>query len=394
MLLALLSADAGNDVMFVTTSAGPLARRARERGLVVSVVEAPSQLKMFERTAFSGGLRPVGKLLVGLVSYNVALARALAGFRPDIIVSAAVRPTLMLGASRFRFKSPILLYAQNSIPMGLIAAFAGLLSSRICLISDGARTTFPAWFQRIAWKRFVTISSGRDFERYDRFDAVCGQGGEGECCGQSTSGEGKVHVITVSSITRRKQVDKLIEAMQTLHREGLDVVLTIVGGTVGPDSENYQVELRGLAAEADLDVNFVGWQDNVVPFLGNADLFAMASEHEGLPGVLLEAMAVGLPCITTRAGSAGQLVEECESGASVAINDQEALLYQLRRFCLDATLRQACGSAGYKAVRDRYDLTQFYDKFQTVVEGVCSTAGVVQADTGDHREGVGRGHRD
>lgn len=370
MLLASLCQAAGDEVVFVTTGSGPLASRATERGLSVRIVEAPSQLKLFERTAFSGGPRSLLKLVVGIISYNISLAKALGDCRPDVVVSAAIRPTLLLGASRFRFRSPILLYAQNSIPMGSVAAIAGLMSSRICLISDGARPTFPAWFRSVGKNKFVTISSGRDFDRYDRSGAGPHQDREVEVGFPDTSNANRVRVVTVSSITRRKRVDRLIEAMKTIHDEGVDVVLTIVGGTVGPDSERYDAELRDLATGADLQIDFVGWQDNVVLFLHDADLFAMASEHEGLPGVLIEAMAVGLPCVTTRAGSAGQLVEDCKSGASVAVNDHKALVNELRRFCLDRDLRDECGAAGYEAVRGRYGLKQFYDNFELVVAGV------------------------
>ena len=360
LLLGQLCCQAGHEPTLVTIAQGKLSAAAQARGLQTRIVEAPPSMRQFEREAITSG---VGQLLAygrDLARFNFRMAKAIRDTNPDLIVASAVRPTLLLLATRLLVRRPIVLYAQNSIPFGFFAVLAGLISRRIALIGDGARSTFPRWFQRLFARRFVALPSGRDFNWFDRSMA-------------STPRSGPVELITVCSITERKGLHVLVDALQRVNQNGVEARLTVVGSTTGPTSETYRTELEARIDALGLDVEFAGWHDNVLPLLQQSDLFVLASHDEGLPGVLLEAMAVGLACITTRAGSAGELVDQCGAGASVPIGDVEALSTEIERLCRDQDERTRAGEAGYQNVRRHYGLDQFLEHFEAIARPLVRT---------------------
>lgn len=365
LLMTQLGAEAGHETVFITTAEGVLAEAARERGLRVEVVEAPAALRQFEGTSFDSGPLGIVRMMKDLVRYNIALSRAIRQIDADVVVSAAVRPSASLFGTRLLARRPILLYAQNSIPRGALAVTTGLASRRIGLIGPGASATFPGWFRRRFAGKFVPLPSGRDLARF-----VPPPRDEAEV---SASGS-RMRVVTVSSITERKGLHVLIASLSLLAERGCEATLTVVGGTTGPVSESYLERLQEQARKAGCDVEFVGWSDDVVPFLAGADVFAMASENEGLPGVLIEAMAMGLPCVTTRAGSAGDVVDEANAGFSTAIGDADALAHALHQLCTDPAGRVAAGQRGRNHVESNLSLRAFQEQFVIVLNTVVGSS--------------------
>lgn len=117
-------------------------------------------------------------------------------------------------------------------------------------------------------------------------------------------------LVTVASLEQPyKGVDLLLEALAQCLREGFDLRLVIVGdGRLRPELENLAARL-GLTNR----VKFTGALPRGKPvrdYLDAADLFVLASRTEGLPRVVIEAMARGLPCLATGVGGTPELLEE------------------------------------------------------------------------------------
>jgi glycosyltransferase involved in cell wall biosynthesis len=355
LLLAELGAARGHDVRVVTVAPGRLSEAATARGLDVEVVPAPSELLRFEREALLG--KHLWATTRALLSYSRRLDRRLTEIGPDLIVASAVRPSALLLWSRLRRRAPIALYAQNSVPLGWFALLAIWTSWRICLIGPGAITTFPRWTRRLIAPKIRLLQSGRDLHRYAGSPRAP----------VDASDDSPLRVLTICSLTGRKGIHVLIDALGRVQRRGSRVALTVVGGTTGAKSEAYLSRLRAQLSAVDVDVTFEGWRDDVVPYLNAADLFVLASSDEGLPGVLIEAMAAGLPCVTTEAGSAGELVRECGAGLSVPIGDVEALAGAITQLANDPARRLAFGSAGQRNVLGRYGLPAFAARFESIL---------------------------
>jgi glycosyltransferase involved in cell wall biosynthesis len=101
-------------------------------------------------------------------------------------------------------------------------------------------------------------------------------------------------------------------------------------------------------------VVFAGRRDDAAELLVELDVLALPSWTEGLPLVVLEAMARRRPVVATPVGGTPEVVVDGETGLLVPPRDPDALAAALRRLLADADLRRRMGDAGYERVRERF----------------------------------------
>lgn len=132
-------------------------------------------------------------------------------------------------------------------------------------------------------------------------------------------------VLFVGRLSRAKNVDVLLDALARLRSDGLDLPLTIVGD--GSERETLSEQAAGLGVEADFAgaVEF----DRVLGFYETHDILVLASETEGWPKAIVEAMAFGLVCIGSDRGLIPQILSEGR-GLVVPPRNVEALASALR----------------------------------------------------------------
>lgn len=125
-------------------------------------------------------------------------------------------------------------------------------------------------------------------------------------------------LITVCRLTAWKGVDGLIEAIASLPEVGL----VVVGD--GPERENLEAMARRLGVKE--RVYFAGEvpKEHVPAYLRACDLFVLNSRYEGLPHVLLEALAAGLPVVATDVGGTPEVVQDGVNGRLVPVGDVQA----------------------------------------------------------------------
>jgi glycosyltransferase involved in cell wall biosynthesis len=124
----------------------------------------------------------------------------------------------------------------------------------------------------------------------------------------------------------------------------------------GPDRASLEqaVDAAGLRSS----VIFTGAvnQDAIRQLYRDADIFVLASFAEGIPVVLMEAMAMGLPCVSTYIAGIPELIVDERDGLLVMPSDVEGLANALERLLRDPELRSRLGAAGRQRVVEKYDL--------------------------------------
>jgi colanic acid/amylovoran biosynthesis glycosyltransferase len=168
-------------------------------------------------------------------------------------------------------------------------------------------------------------------------------------------GGGPVEVLTVGRALPVKGHALLIEAVAALAERGDGVRLTLVGD--GPLLGHLQ-DLAASLGVADR-VEFAGavGQDSVRDFYARADVFALSSFAEGLPVVLIEAHAMGLPVVAPAITGIPELVEHGESGLLVVPGRADALADALARVAsVGPEGRRAMGRAGRARVESEFDI--------------------------------------
>jgi glycosyltransferase involved in cell wall biosynthesis len=112
---------------------------------------------------------------------------------------------------------------------------------------------------------------------------------------------------------------------------------------------------------------FVGNQDNVPDWLRALDLFVLPSYgDEGVPQSIMQAMACGLPVISTPVGGITEAVVADETGLIVPPRDADALAAALLRLMGDADLRTRLGSAGLARAQQRFGSSHMLDRMEAI----------------------------
>lgn len=157
-------------------------------------------------------------------------------------------------------------------------------------------------------------------------------------------------LLFVGRVVYQKGIDLLLAALAGLTTP--EWHLTIVGDGPRRAELAAQAEQLGIAPR----VNFTGWKSGaeLAAAYAQANLFAYASRHEGMPNALLEAMASGLPAVATRIAGNEELVVPGETGLLVPAEDVAALRGALATLMADPAQRQRYGAAARKRAQTRY----------------------------------------
>jgi glycosyltransferase involved in cell wall biosynthesis len=178
----------------------------------------------------------------------------------------------------------------------------------------------------------------------------------------------RVLVGIVATLRSWKGHRFLIEACSALPA---DTSLVIVGD--GPQRE----ALEALVATHGMQdrVCMAGNQVDVVPWLQALDVFALPSyANEGVPQALIQAMLVGLPVVTTSAGSIGELAFDGKTALVVPSQDVLALRGAVAQLIAEPAMRARLGEAARAHCMQRYSLEHMLDRMESVFRGVVAGA--------------------
>ena len=133
---------------------------------------------------------------------------------------------------------------------------------------------------------------------------------------------GRYHIVTVGRLNYQKGFDLLLKVLKKALQKVPELHLSIIG-----DGSRDRA-LKDLAGDLKIKdfVTFVGHQDNPFPFMAHADLFISSSRWEGLPNVVLEALACGTPVLAFDCpGGTGEIIRQGENGWLVPSGDLESM---------------------------------------------------------------------
>ncbi len=220
----------------------------------------------------------------------------------------------------------------------------------ICCISAFARSQMMKLSPNEQWSKFVVSPLGVDPEIFAPRPK------------QQTATP--FEILCVGRLTPAKGQHILIDAVEQLRREGRQVRLHLVGD--GPDKASlhnhaaHSVAGKSIVFEGAID------QERIRDFYAAADAFCLPSFAEGLPVVLMEAMAMELPCVTTRINGIPELIVDGVDGLLVPPSDVKALADALARLIDDNELRQRLGKNGRARVVEKYNLQRNVEKLASI----------------------------
>jgi glycosyltransferase involved in cell wall biosynthesis len=295
----------------------------------------------------------------------VRLRRLVRAWKPDIVHSHMIHANLMARALR------------------LVAPVPALVST-IHNIYEGGSLWMAAYRLTNRWVDGMTIISKAAAERFIRDGIVPREllrvvpngveprllraPAEARLAERRALGLEREFVwLAVGRFEAAKDYPNMLHAFARVHDRHPGAVLLLAG------QGSLQKETEKLTHELDLatQVRFLGVREDVPRVMSAADAYVMSSAWEGMPMVLLEAAAAGLPIVTTRVGGNEEVVLEGESGFLVSPRDAELLgTAMLRLMELPEPERRSMGERGREHVRANYALSSVLDRWEQLYKEV------------------------
>lgn len=176
-------------------------------------------------------------------------------------------------------------------------------------------------------------------------------------------------VGTVGRLAKEKDQALLVDAMAPLLRATQHLVI------VGDGPERDALRARVDRSPGREYVHLLGNRDDVESVLAAFDAFALTSRTEGLPLVLLEAMATGLPVVSTAVGGIPDLLKDGVTGFLVPAGEREPLADRLRLLSMERALSQNVGDAGRREVLQRHGVDRMAREYVALYESILQARG-------------------
>ncbi len=177
--------------------------------------------------------------------------------------------------------------------------------------------------------------------------------------------DGSVRLLFVGRVTKQKGVDLLLEALAGDRLRNLDWRLDLIGA--GPQLAEY----REFAANHDIGDRVVchGWlgRPEVRRMYGDADILVHPSRSEGMPNVVLEAMASAFPVVGTNIAGTEQLVKHDLTGLLIERDDLDGLTEAIEQLINDRPTRVQMGEEGRRFVMENWSWQASAKKLESVI---------------------------
>ncbi len=241
------------------------------------------------------------------------------------------------------------------VPGTRLAKKVAYADAVIC-VSDFCRSQLMSLVDDCHWSKLHVVRCGIRPDRYHRRRPRNG------------SRPDAVNVLTVGRLVPVKGHAVLLEALAALVARGVVARVSLVGD----GAERALLEQRARALGIERRVRMLGavGQDDIRAEYERADIFCLPSFAEGLPVVLMEAMAMELPVVATRVMGVPELVEHGMTGLLVPPARPDLLAEALERLADDPALRASMGAAGRGKVVSEHDVMRSCHALRDVYRGL------------------------
>ncbi len=299
------------------------------------------------------------------------LARLLSGQRPDILQSFLFHANLVgrlagRKAGVPRVVAGIRVAERHALwHLWLDRLTSGLVDRYVCV--SQAVAEFSIRKGRLPRERVVVIPNGVDASRYPAAQAA-------DLTGLGIPPQARV-VTFVGRLEHQKGVDWLLETARLWLPALADCHLLIVGqGPLLP-------RLAALARRVGVPgrIHFLGWRNDVTQILAASDLLVLPSRWEGMPNVLLQAMASRLPVVATDVEGVRELLGQGDATQTVPLGDTEAFASRVRAILSDPHLAATLGQANRQRAECMFSIEAVVSGYQGLWESLMRPAGAEEA---------------
>ena len=230
--------------------------------------------------------------------------------------------------------------AEFTDPVGFAIDEKVRAAELVCSISYFGRSQIMLWSSAKDWHKLAVTPLGVDATGWE--------------LAEFREQPSPFELIAAGRLVEIKGFPLLLDAVADLRRHGRDVRLTVAGDGPARQGLEQQANRLGIADR----VEFAGWknQDELRALYRQSDGFVMSSFAEGVPVVLMEAMATGLPCVAPRINGIPELIRDGVDGLLFTASDVAELVEATGRLIDNPAMRHSMAESSRARVADKYDL--------------------------------------
>lgn len=170
-------------------------------------------------------------------------------------------------------------------------------------------------------------------------------------------------IVTAGRLTEQKNHIMLIDAFAEISKKHPEYTLEIYGNGPLEQKLKEHIEFLGLTNKVFLMGNVLNLHDRI----STSEIFVLSSDFEGLSNALLEAMMMGLPCISTNCAGSDEAITNMENGILIDTGDKEALIKAMELLISDKDLGKKIGYAAKKS-SEYYYVDNVIDEWRKIIE--------------------------
>lgn len=348
------------------------------RGIRAAGVEAglvsPAGGDLAELVAELGVTAYTAELDAGFSAARVRAVRtAIADFAPDVVHAHGSRAALFarLADPHARDRVVYTVHGIHADKAGGALRKVVFLGAERMLAPRTARFITVADSDIAKGERLGVLHGARARTIYNGIETPESYGGSGELRAELGLADDVPLVVSIGRFHEQKDHRTLIESFAILHAANPEARLALVGAGALEGSVREWIVARGLENA----VRIVSPRADVSPLYEDADVIALSSLWEGLPYVILEAMAHRRPVVSTDVDGIPEAVENGVTGLLVGPSDPQALASAIGEILSDPERAKTMGEAGRAVVEERFTIERMVGEYITLYSELASTAG-------------------
>ncbi len=173
-------------------------------------------------------------------------------------------------------------------------------------------------------------------------------------------------ISTVGRLDKLKGIEFFVQAASVLVRGGVRAIFLIAGK--GPLEKQLKKDITDLGLGE--TVKFLGEVKSVKELFFVSDIFVLPTLSEGCSNVILEAMASGMPIVTTSISANKELIEDNKTGLLVRPGDSQALANAVLKFIKEPQFAKKCGLNAQDKAKRKYDICKMAEKYEEFYRGL------------------------
>ena len=326
----------------------------------------------FDLTNILLGLHHSMLLLFEIIVYRpqvvyMTIAQGLWGFVRDAVfinIAWLLRRKIVV---HFHGEGFCKFYQRSSLPMKLLIKFS---LGHIAILIVLAERLKPVFSGLVATEKMRVVYNGIDIKPFDAVD-----------CGSKID-NGIVKVLYFSKKSKAKGVHDFLKSVPLVISKRQNVKFIISGDPIAAEEFPW---FSGKVAETEKEINEFVRKSNLsefVEFKGildgeekirlfkESDIFVMPSYTEGMPIVVLEAMAAGLPVVATSVGALPEVIKDGGNGFIVEVGNYQNLADRILQLVENFNLRKKIGYENMKVVREKFNCKRYIEGIERVLKEV------------------------